>query len=71
MLVDKKELIASLKQTLVEIHEEEQYAKQVGNHLIANGLACARVKIEITLEAHGIQRPARLENAPVHAIEHR
>ena len=70
MSTDYTKLINDLKQTLVEIHEEEMYAKQVGNHLTAAGMACARVKIEVALEANGIARPARLENVITPAIDH-
>ncbi|MDC8832847.1 hypothetical protein [Alteromonas gilva] len=54
------QLITDLKFALVEIHEEEQVAKQSDNHLHANGLAQARILVESVLEKHGINRPARL-----------
>jgi hypothetical protein len=57
-----KALIDDLKDLLNEIREEESIARSAGNDPHCNGLAQARIMLEMRLEKHGIARISTIEN---------
>lgn len=60
--MNNKALIDDLKDLINELKEEESIAAAARNALHANGLAQARVLLEMRLEKHGITRSATHEN---------
>jgi hypothetical protein len=57
-----KAIIDDLKDLINEIREEESIARSAANELYCNGLAKARIMLEMRLEKHGVSRISTLEN---------